>query len=424
MKKVRLSIVKNGAFASMIPHPELRVSLKCDLMEHMNRFRFLCAVLTPGVVLLTSGAAPAAAQSKGDQIAFIGTYTNGPSKGIHAFWLDSKTGKMTSIGLVGEETNPSFLAIHPNRKTLYAVSEVANFQGQKAGAVSAFRIDASTGGLTLLNRVESKGSGPCFVSVDRTGKNVLVANYGSGSVAVLPLDADGKLKESKSFVQHKGSSANPKRQEGPHAHSINLSPDNRFAVAADLGLDELLVYKFDANAGTITPNDPPFIKMAPGSGPRHFAFHPNGKYGYVINEILLTVTAMSWDARLGEFKELQTITTLPKDTPSSPKFSTAEVQVHPSGKFLYGSNRGHDTIAVFSIDPGKGTLTPVDHTPTQGRTPRNFGIDQTGNYLVAGNQGTNNLVVFKIDQKTGKLTPTGQTFEVGAPVCIRFMKVN
>jgi 6-phosphogluconolactonase len=388
-------------------------------MYDMTRFHFANAAL----LAVSLGAFPVSAQRKGDQLAYIGTYTNGSSKGIYAFWMDSKTGQMAPIGLVGEETNPSFLAIHPNRKSLYAVSEIANFKGEKAGAVSAYKLDASTGKLTFLNRVPSKGAGPCFVSVDKTGKNVLVANYGGGSVAVLPIDSEGKLKEGSSFIQHAGSSANPKRQSGPHAHSINLSADNRFAIAADLGLDQLLVYKFDPAAGTITPNDPPYIKMAPGSGPRHFAFHPNGKYGYAINEMLLTVTAMSWDGKRGEFKELQTISTLPKDHSATPKDSTAEVQVHPSGKFLYGSNRGHDTIAVFSID-GAGKLTHVENVSTQGRTPRNFGIDQTGQFLVAANQQTNNMVVFKIDQKTGKLTPTGNTYEVGSPVCVRFMKLN
>jgi 6-phosphogluconolactonase len=250
---------------------------------------------------------------------------------------------------------------------------------------------------------------------------VLIANYGGGSVAVLPIDTDGKLKEASSFVQHKGEVANLKRQGGPRGHSINLSPDNRFAVAADLGLDQLIVYKFDANAGTLTPNDPPFIKMAPVAGPRHFQFHPNGKYGYTNNEINLTVTAMSWEAKKGEFKEIQTITTLPADVPVNSKLSTAELLVHPSGKFLYVSNRGHDSIAVFSVDSA-GKLTAVDHTPTQGQIPRNFGIDQTGNWLVVANQRSNNLVVFRIDQKTGKLTPTGQTLEVGSPVCVRFMK--
>jgi 6-phosphogluconolactonase len=382
-------------------------------------------VSTPaaGLALLATRATPqSAAAANGDQLVYIGTYTGEKSKGIYAFWFDSATGAMTPIGLAGEVTNPSFLAIHPNRRFLYAVSEVASFEGKKVGAVSGFSIDRPTAKLTLLNTVESKGAGPCHVSVDHTGKNVFVANYGSGSVAVLPVDtASGKLKEASSFVQHAGEVADPKRQGGPHGHSINPSPDNRFVIAADLGLDEVIVYKFDAGQGKITPNDPPFIKMAPRSGPRHFAFHPNGNYGYVINEITCTVTAMSWDRKSGRFKELQTISTLPADMTAAPKLSTAEVQVHRSGKFVYGSNRGHDSIAVFAVDPKKGTLTSVDHTPTQGRTPRNFGIDRTGKFLIAANQNSNNLVVFKIDQTTGKLTPTGQTYEVGTPVCVKFM---
>jgi 6-phosphogluconolactonase len=381
----------------------------------MTRLPFALAVLLLGLV-------PASAQSQGDQIAYIGTYTTGNSKGIYAYWMDSKSGKMTPIGLVGETQNPSFLAIHQNRQYLYAVNEVDEFGGQKTGAVSAFRIDPASAKLTLLNTVQSKGTAPCHISVDKTGKNVLIANYGSGSVAVLPIDSDGKLKEASSFIQHTGSSVNPKRQEGPHGHSINLSTDNRFAVAADLGLDQLLVYKFDSAAGKLTANDPPFIKMAPGSGPRHFAFHPSGRYGYAINELLSTATAMSWDGKKGEFKELQTLTTIPPDFKGNN--STAEVQVHPTGRFLYGSNRGHDSIAVFTIDPNKGTLTYVENTPTQGNTPRNFGIDATGNFLIAGNQRTNNMVVFRIDQKSGKLTPTGQTLEAPSPVCIRFMKTK
>ena len=384
-------------------------------MKHMARIHFAFAVLLFGLL-------PASAQAQGDQLAYVGTYTTGESKGIYAFWMDSKSGKMTPIGLVGETTNPSFLAIHENRKYLYAVNEVDDFGGQKSGSVSAFRIDPATAKLTLLNTVASKGAGPCHISIDKTGKNVLIANYGSGSVAVLPINSDGKLKEASSFIQHTGSSVNPRRQAGPHGHSINLSIDNRFAVAADLGLDQLLVYKFDPAAGKLTPNDPPFIKMAPGSGPRHFAFHPNGRYGYTNNEILSTVTAMSWDGKKGEFKELQTLSTLPPDFKGNN--STAEIRVHPTGRFLYVSNRGHDSIAVFTIDPGKGTLTYVENTPTQGNTPRNFGIDSTGNFLIAENQRTNNMVVFRVDQKTGKLTPTGQKLETPSPVCLRFMKTK
>lgn len=381
-------------------------------MRTVSRRAALWAALVAPLTLAAAG---------GEYFVYIGTYTGPKSKGIHAFRLDAATGKLTPVGLVGETPSPSFLTLHPNRKWLYAVSEINNFEGKRSGAVSAFSINSQSGSLTLLNTVASKGSGPCHLVVDKTGKNVLVVNYGSGSTAVLPIEADGKLKEASSFVQHEGGSADRRRQSGPHAHSVNLSADNRFAVVADLGLDQTLVYKFDAVQGTITPNDPPFTKVAPGSGPRHFAFHPGGKYAYVINEMKSTVTAFSWDAKAGVLKELQTITTLPGEVPGN---NTAEVQVHRSGKFLYGSNRGHNSIAVFTIDPAKGTLTAVEQTSTQGKTPRNFGIDPTGTWLLAANQGSDSIVVFRIDQKTGKLTPTGQTVEVGSPVCVKFLAVR
>jgi 6-phosphogluconolactonase len=294
--------------------------------------------------------------------------------------------------------------------------------GQKGGAVGAFSLDATTGMLTFLNRVSSGGAGPCHLVVDKTGKNVLVVNYGSGSTAVLPLEADGRLKEASSFVQHQGSSIDKKRQQGPHAHSVNLSADNRFAMVADLGLDQVLVYRFDAAKGSITPNEPPFAAVKPGSGPRHFAFHPGGKFAYVINEMASTVTAFTYDAARGVLKETQTITTLPADF--SGVNHTAEVQVHPSGKFVYGSNRGHNSIAVFTVDVKKGTLTSVEQVSTQGKTPRNFGIDPTGRWLLAANQDTDNVVVFRIDAKTGRLTPTGQVLEVGAPVCVKFVALK
>lgn len=349
-------------------------------------------------------------------IAYIGT-GGGSSKGIYAFRFDSKSGKLDPLGLVAEARRPGFLALHPNRRYLYAVAEA------NGGAVSAYRVDAKTGKLTLLNTVSSKGAGPCYVRVDRTGRNVLVANYNSGSVAVLPIEAGGKLKESTSFVQHSGPVADAKRQGGPHAHSFNPSPDNRFAVAADLGLDQLLVYRFDAANGKITPNDPPYAKVAPRSGPRHFAFHPGGKYAYAINEISCTVTAFGYDAKAGVLHEIQTTSTLPKDVQVTDRLSTAEVQVHPSGKFLYGSNRGHDTIAVFSIAPN-GTLTLIENAATQGKIPRNFGIDPTGSFLLAANQDSNNIVVFRIDKKTGRLTATGQTVEAPAPICVKFLAVK
>lgn len=372
------------------------------------------------VSAMLAAALPAAGK---DLLALVGTYTRGDSKGIHAYRLDTSTGKAEDLGLAGETVNPSFLAIHPKRPLVYAVSEVESVGGERGGAVSAFSLDPRTGKLTFLNKVSSKGAGPCFVAVDHTGKNVLVANYGGGSVAALPIKPDGSLAEASSFVQHTGQVADPKRQGRPHAHSINVSPDNRFAVAADLGLDKLFVYRFDPVKGSLQANDPPYASVAPRSGPRHFAWHPSGKFGYVINEISLTVTGFSYDARRGAFTEIQTISTVPADYKTGPGDSTAQIVVHPSGKFLYGSNRGHDSIAVFSV-ARDGKLTPVEHVSTQGKIPRNFNIDPTGGYLWAANQNSRSLVIFRIDKNTGKLTPTGQKLELESPVCVQFTEMK
>jgi 6-phosphogluconolactonase len=346
-------------------------------------------------------------------LMYVGTYTSGKSKGIYAYKFDSTTGQAAPLGLAAETANPSFLAIHQNRKYLYAVGE------SQGGVVKAYSIDAATGKLKLLNSVSSQGAGPCHINVDKTGRNLLVANYGSGSAAVFPINDDGSLKPASSTVQHKGSSVSP-RQSGPHAHSVNMSPDNRFAVVADLGLDEVKVYKFDAMAGKIEPNQPPAAKVKAGGGPRHFTFHPKGKRAYVINEMSLEITAFKWNAKKGLLTETQMISTLPPGF-SGPRtgFSTAEILAHPSGKFVYGSNRGHNTIAVFRVKSDK--LQWVENVSTQGRTPRNFAIDPTGQFLLAENQGSDSIVVFKIDRKSGKLTATGTTMDVGAPVCIRFM---
>jgi 6-phosphogluconolactonase len=258
--------------------------------------------------------------------------------------------------------------------------------------------------------------------VDRTGKTVLVANYGGGSVAALPVDADGRLGKATSAIQHSGSSVDAQRQATPHAHSINVDPSNRFAVAADLGLDKLLIYRLDAAKGTLAPNDPPSASVAPGSGPRHFAFHPNGQFAYVINEMRCTVTAFAFDSQRGALREIQTITTLPHEVKEG--YSTAEVQVHPSGKFLYGSNRGHHSIAIFAIDSATGKLNAVGHQSTGGKTPRNFAIDPTGQFLLAENQDSDNIVVFRIDTKTGELKATGHVVDVPSPVCVKFLQRN
>jgi len=365
-----------------------------------------------GVALLVSIlflASPRAQNKTASQyLVYIGTYTTKQeSKGIYAYRFDATTGKLTEIGLAAESTDPSFVAIHPNGKYLYAVNEVDNFNGQKTGAISAFAIDHKTGKLTLLNQVSTHGAGPCYVSLDQTGRWVLVANYDGGSVATFEVEADGSLSLMKGFVQHSGSSVDKQRQEGPHAHWIAVSPDNRFALVADLGLDDVLTYKLDPTAGSLTPNTPPYVQVKPGSGPRHFAFHPNGKFGFVLTEMATTVTAFSWNPTKGMLTPIQTVPTLPKDY-SGPT-EAAEIAVHPSGKFLYASNRaGIDTITIFSIDPAKGMLKETERVSTKGRTPRNFAIDPTGAYLLAANQESGNVVVFRIDATTGALTPTAR----------------
>jgi len=355
---------------------------------------------------------------------YVGTYTEegSKSKGIYAYRFDADTGQITSLGLAAETTNPSFVALNPNGRFLYAVNEVQNYEGPNSGGVSAFSIDRSTGKLTFLNEVPSRGADPCYITLDRTGKYVLVANYTGGSIAVFPVLEDGKLGGASAFMQHTGRGANPARQEKAHAHSIDLSPDNRFAMVDDLGLDELLVYKFDSATGSLTPNNPPFAKLDPGAGPRHFALSPSGKFAYVVAEMHSTVTVFSNDEKTGTLQPLQTISTLPKDFTG--QNDDAEIEMYPSGKFLYASNRGSDTITEFAIDPDKGTLTPVAYTPTQGKIPRSFEIDPTGKFLFAANQKSDSIVVFRIDPKTGRLTPTGQVLDVGSPVCVKFLKVQ
>lgn len=357
-------------------------------------------------------------------LAYIGTYTApGKSRGIYVARFDAATGKLGAPELAAETSRPSFLAIHPNRKFLYAIGEVAEAGGKKGGAVCAFKIDASTGKLTLINQASSVGAGPCHVTVDKAGRNVLVANYGGGSCAVLPIKQDGSLAESSCFQQHAGSSVNPKRQAGPHAHAINLDAANRFAFVPDLGLDKVMIYKFDPAKGCITPNDPPFAAVPPGSGPRHIAFHPSQKFAYVINEMLCTMTTFRYDAQRGALTEIETVSTLPAGESVQPGYSTAEVEVHPNGKFLYGSNRGHDTIAVFTIAED-GKIKLIQNEPTQGKMPRHFTLDPTGRWLLAEHQNSDTIVLFSVDQETGKLKPTGQTVEVGSPVCIQFVPVK
>jgi len=388
--------------------------------------RDIAAFLVFVFLVLCAEAAPA---SHKKYFVYVGTYTaeaGSTSKGIYAYRFDSGTSELIPIGLAAETTNPSFLAVHPNHRFLYAVNETGNYQGQKSGAVSAFAIDRATGKLTLLNEVASKGADPCYITVDKTGKYVLVANYTGGSVAVFPVLEDGRLGEASAFIQHTGHGADPERQEGPHAHSIDLSFDERFAIVDDLGLDETLVYKFDSAKGSLSLNDPQvyttLAKADPGAGPRHFAFNPNGKFAYVVNEIQSTVSVFSYDGSAGILRRLQTISTYPKDF--SAHNDDAEIEVLPSGKFLYASNRGHDSIAAFAIDANKGTLTAVEYASTKGEGPRNFEIAPGGSLLFAANEKSDNLVIFRINAQTGRLTPTGKVPELAQPVCVKFVPID
>lgn len=355
-----------------------------------------------------------------EQLVFFGTYTQGDSQGVYVSRFQPQTGALSAPQLVAKTENPSFLALHPSGRFLYAVNEIAKFEGLNSGAVSAFRIIDDSGRLELLNQQPSGGGAPCHLVVDATGKTVLLANYGGGSVESLPIGEDGRLGAPVSFIQHTGSSVHP-RQRGPHAHSINLDPANQFAVAADLGLDKLLVYRFDPERHTLTPHDPPSASVGPGSGPRHFAFHPDGTSAYVINELALTVTAFRYDSQRGVLTPIQTISTVPEELESREGFSTAEVQAHPGGRFVYGSNRGHDSIAVFTVDGATGRLTRVQVEPTGGQTPRNFGIDPSGRFLLAANQSSDDVFVFRIDPATGRLTATDTSIAVPSPVCVKFL---
>jgi 6-phosphogluconolactonase len=351
---------------------------------------------------------------------YVGTYTSGKSKGIYLYeW--STDGKLQSRGLAAESTNPSFLAIHPSSKYLYAVGEVGQLDGKRTGGVRAFALDPATGKLTFLNQQPSGGAGPCHLIVDRVGKHVLVANYSGGTAAVLPIEDKGQLREASCVVQHQGKSVNPKRQEAPHPHSVNLDPSGRFAFVADLGLDRVYVYQYDAEHGQLRPHNPPYASVAPGAGPRHFAFHPSGKFAYVINELANTVTAFSWDSHRGVLTEIQTISTLPKDYTGTSY--TAEILVHPNGEWLFGSNRGHDSLAVFHVDTSSGKLDLVGHASKGIRWPRNFNIDPSGQFVLVASERGDNIVVFELNSKTGALSPVAIEEGVPTPVCLKFVPV-
>jgi 6-phosphogluconolactonase len=353
---------------------------------------------------------------------YIGTYSGARSHGIYVSRFDSDKGDLGSPELAAEMKNPSFLALAPSGKFLYAVGENEDFAGKSSGSVAAFRIRDSSGKLALLNEQPSEGGGPCHVALDSGGKCVMAANYGSGSICALPVNPDGSLGAARSAIQHHGSSVDAGRQSGPHAHFIAPAPGNRFVLTCDLGLDKVLVYRFEPLQASLSPNDPPSASITPGAGPRHLAFHPNGNFVYVINELNSTLTACSYDPAMGVLKVLQSVSTLPEAYKGQNYCS--EVQVHRSGKFLYGANRGHDSLAIFAIDPKSGRLTNIGYQSVLGKTPRHFAIDPTGKWLLAENQDSDKIVVFRIDSSTGKLAETGKSIQVGSPVCAVFAPIS
>jgi 6-phosphogluconolactonase len=384
---------------------------------------------------LAIAAACSEAQDKGrssetevrpdDTLVYVGTYTNNESKGIYLYKLTedleaSRNQTLVPIGLVAEVNSPSFLEIDPERRILFAVNETSDFGGQSSGAVSAYSIDSENGKLTLLNQQPSMGAGPCHLVLDRQRRYVLVANYGSGNVAVLPVGSDGRLGEASDVHQHAGKSVNPQRQEGPHAHCVTFDPAGRFLFVCDLGLDKVMIYRYDAEQGKLIPNDPAFATVKPGAGPRHMAFRPDGRFAYVINELDSTITAFSYDGDNGKLSEVQTVSTLPASFAGSN--TTAEIAVHPSGGYLYGSNRGHDSVVLFEIDERSGKLTYIEQQSTGGKTPRHFELDRQGKNLIVANQNTNTLLVCRIDEGSGRLKPSGDLVDAPSPVCVKFLE--
>lgn len=360
--------------------------------------------------------------SKNDMLVFFGTYTSGPSKGIYSYKFNSKNGTLTPLSSTEREIkNPSFLAIHPDGKHLYAVSEIGEVDGKPGGMLWCYSINLQDGKLTFINKQTTGGSGPCHVSLDRTGKVALVANYDSGSIASFPVNDDGSISEASSKIQHHGSSVDPDRQSSPHAHSINTSPDNRFALVADLGLDKILVYSLNPKNGQLEASEAAFNKTPEGGGPRHLFFHPKGQYVYVCNEMKSSISAYRYNPKNGSMSLIETISTLPSEMKGN---STAEIQIHPSGKFAYCSNRGHDSIAIFTIDQKSGNLSASGYAKTMGNKPRHFSIDPSGSFIIACNQASNNIVVFKIDKNSGGLTQIGDTISLPSPVCVKFLEVN
>ena len=361
-----------------------------------------------------------AASAQDNQYVFFGSYTTpaSGSKGIYVARFNSLTGDLSEPVLAAETPSPSFLTIHPNGQYLYAVGESGS-AGKPGGELSSWRIQLPEGKLEAINRVSAGGAGPCYVSLDQSAKVALSAQYGAGSVSSFKVAADGSVSEPASVIQHAGSSSDPKRQAGPHAHSIRMTPDNRFALACDLGLDKVLIYRVDLADAKLVSHG--FGTVPPGSGPRHLAFHPNGHFVFVNNEMLMSVSTFAYDAQKGALTLVDTVSTLPEADRGRKGLSTAETVVHPSGKFVYVSNRTHDTIAVFKCDATTGKLALVANVPTEGAIPRNFALDLTGKWMIVGHQNSHTAAVFQINSETGVPKYTGKTVKVGAPVCVRFL---
>ena len=355
-------------------------------------------------------------------LVYVGTYTGHGSEGIYAFRFDPATGESGLVGLAAATDSPSFLEVDPTGRFLYAVNEVDMFHQEPSGAISAFAIDRGSGALRLLQQVSSLGRGPAHLSLDRSGRFLMVANYNSGNVAVLPIGTDSRLGLRTAFVQHVGSSVDPVRQAEPHAHFIQVTNDNRFVLAADLGLDKLLVYRFDATTGSLTPGSPKFVAVDPGAGPRHVAFAPSGEYVYLVNEMASTVTVFAYEPGPGTLLRKQTISTLPDQFNGSN--TAAEITVDAKGRFLYVSNRGDDSIAVFRIDPDNGRVTPLERVSSGGKTPRHFAIDPTGTWLFAANQDSHDITLFRIDPDSGRLMETPRSLTVTSPVCVRIVALR
>ncbi|MEY4612910.1 MAG: 6-phosphogluconolactonase [Planctomycetota bacterium] len=362
-------------------------------------------------------SSPQFAQAK-DPMVFISAFAGGDQGAIHSFDFDLSTGSLKPLHRTTTVQNPFFLALSPDKKFLYSIHAL-KFGSKEAEEIAAFKLLGTDGKLELLNKQSARGSAACYLHVDNPGKTVVVANYSSGSVASLPVKEDGSLGEAASFFQHAGSSVNPARQKEPHAHCIVVSPDNKYAFAADLGLDQVLCYKLDSKQGKITANDPPFARTPAGAGPRHLTFHPNGKKVYVINELLNSVTLFDYDSTKGSLREEQTISTLPGDFKGTSY--CADLKITPDGKYLYGTNRGHDSIACYSIG-ADGKLTLVNIEPSLGKGPQNLAITSNGEWLLCANMPGKNVAIFRIDPKTGKIKPVGEPVSMPSPSCIMLVQ--